>query len=163
MNWNIVAAVSELIGTIAVVISLIYLALQVKQSNLASQEQTRQRMMELANSQISLVISNPEINKAFIEPVISKDDAIKFSSWLTTAMRAREYEWFSYKNRMIDKEMFKAYSGVIVIHLGTERARAWWKVRSKTNEFHPEFCEYVNNLLKDAPYMDHVYENNQSI
>lgn len=32
MNWEIISAVSELVGAVAVIVSLIYLALQVKQN-----------------------------------------------------------------------------------------------------------------------------------
>ena len=163
MNWNAISAISELIGTLAIVISLIYLAAQVRQSNLNSQEQTRQRMMELANAHLSIVINHPEINRAWVEPEISKEDSIKLAAWLTTAMRAREYEWFSYKNGAIDKDMFETYSGVITYLLGTKRARNYWAIHGNMNEFHPDFVEYVNNLIKDAPYMDHIFKADQTL
>ena len=163
MNWDAIIAVSELIGTLAVVISLIYLAAQVRQSNLNSQEQTRQRMMELANSHLSLVINNSEISEAFIESEISKTDSIKLSAWLTALFRAREFEWFCYKNGTIDEDMFKTYSGVIPYILGTERARKWWNIHSSINEFNPDFCTYVNEMMKDAPYMDQVFIDDQSL
>ncbi|TNE36774.1 MAG: hypothetical protein EP347_10130 [Alphaproteobacteria bacterium] len=37
MNWQAIIAVSEVIGVLAVIVSLIYLATQIRQSNLAAQ------------------------------------------------------------------------------------------------------------------------------
>lgn len=163
MNWDAITAISELIGTMVVVVSLIYLATQVRQTNLISQEQTRQRMMELANSQISVIINNPEMSSAWVDPEISKENSVKMANWLTAAFRSREYEWFAYKNGAIDEDMFKTYTGVIPYLLGTKRARKWWEIHGNINEFNSEFCDYVNNLIKDAPFFDHVFKGDQSL
>ena len=40
MNWDLVAALGEIVGAIAVVVSLLYLAAQIKQSNRQSASDT---------------------------------------------------------------------------------------------------------------------------
>lgn len=66
MNWEIVAAVAELMGSAGVILTLVYLALQVKQATVgmrvaAKQEMTRQ-YTEFANQ----VIENAELAEIFI-------------------------------------------------------------------------------------------------
>ena len=47
MNWQAIVAISEIIGTVAVVISLIYVGLQIKQSTIVARSTARQAVTEL--------------------------------------------------------------------------------------------------------------------
>ena len=146
--------IGELVASAAVVASLIYLGMQVRQSNVLSRAQTRQSMMELANDQIMLFAKDPEICISITKEAPSVQDRVKLHSWLLAAMRAREYEWFAHKDGTIDPGMFLAYSGVSAILLGTERTRKWWSLRPE-GEFDPEFSKFVDQMLEGSPLTDY--------
>jgi hypothetical protein len=74
MNWDAIGAIGEIIGAIAVVVSLIYLALQVRQntqqislslesSKLAAFEQN----VEAGNRAREILITDPSIAELFLE------------------------------------------------------------------------------------------------
>ena len=73
MNWD---AISETIASIAVVVSLVYLAIQVKHSNKLSQSQTRTDLRHMAQSEVFKLIDYPEICQTFYKDDLSEQEAI---------------------------------------------------------------------------------------
>ena len=51
MNWDAIGAVGEIVGALAVVVTLIYLAVQTRHSAAATQRQIMQAMYEDASGQ----------------------------------------------------------------------------------------------------------------
>lgn len=76
MNWDAISAISETIASIAVVVSLVYLAIQVKHSNKLSQSQTRTDLWHMAQSEVFKLIDYPEICQAFYKDDLSEQEAI---------------------------------------------------------------------------------------
>ena len=144
------AYIGEIAASAAVVASLIYLGIQVRQSNVLSRAHTRQSMIEMGRDEILSV--TPSIYRAFISDEISEDDKINLHQWLTAMMRQREYEWLTRMDGVIDQDMFDAYAGVIPMLLGPDRARRWWEHHGKEHAFSPGFVAFVNELLKQTPY-----------
>ena len=156
MNWDALGATAELLGAIAVVLSLLYLTTQVKQANKLARGQTRQRMVEQAQHEVYQgMIADPSIMQSLYkkEP-LDETEWIRLTGWLLAAMRQREYEWFQYKDGNIDEELWEAYRGVVTIHLGTARTRKWWETNG-SRPFDKEFCEMVRELLGEAGETDY--------
>ena len=61
MSWDSVAAISETVGALAVVISLIYLAMQVKQSNRQAATDSGFALLSEFNRVDELILTTPEM------------------------------------------------------------------------------------------------------
>ena len=61
MNWDTISAISETISSVAVIISMAYLARQIQQSNKLSQGQTRTDMRHLSNVEVGYLVEHPDI------------------------------------------------------------------------------------------------------
>lgn len=61
MNWEAIGAVGEIVGAIAVVATLLYLSLQVRQTTKAVTSNTHQIHIDAWNAMSSLVIENREV------------------------------------------------------------------------------------------------------
>jgi hypothetical protein len=144
------AYIGQIVAAAAVVASLIYLGMQVRQSNVLSRAQTRQSMIQMAREEILSV--TPEIFTAFTAQEVSEQDKITLHQWLTAMMRQREYEWLTRNDGVIDKQMFESYAGVIPMLLGPERARKWWAYHGNEHSFAPGFVAFVNARLERTPY-----------
>ena len=149
------AYIGQIIAAAAVVGSLIYLGLQVRQANALSRAQTRQSMIQMAREEILSV--TPKIFMAFTADEGSSEDKIVLHQWLTAMMRQREYEWLARRDGATDKEMFDAYTGVIPMLLGPERARKWWAYHGTEHAFAPGFVAFVNELLERVPYNGYMH------
>ena len=146
------AFISQIVGSSAVVASLIYLALQVRHSNVLSRAQARQSMMELTQEQLLLQVTDPTVwLGVFNEEARSLEEKVKVNMWLTLFMRQREYEWLTHREGIMDSKMFNAYAGVIAVILGTERNRRWWALRREIKEFDSGFMDFVDGLLAESP------------
>ncbi len=146
------AYLGQIAAAVAVIASLIYLGVQVRQSNVLSRAQTRQSMMELAQAQILIYVNDPELwSCVFATDQLTDEQNVKANMWLTASMRQREYEWLAHRDGVMDAEMFAAYTGVIAFILGTERNRRWWDIRREVKEFDPAFMDYVDELLARSP------------
>ena len=150
MNWDAIGAIGEIIGALAVVFSLLYLARQVHQANTLARGQTRQRMIEQAQHEVYTgFLENPDIFKSFYKPEpLTEDEWIRLTGWILGAMRQREYEWFQYRDGNIDEELWMAYRDVCLVHLGTERTRRWWETNG-SKPFDKGFCEMIQQLLDE--------------
>ena len=146
------AYLGQLIAAVAVIITLIYLARQVRQANLLARAQTRQRMVEQAQQELYKgMCDEPTIMRSLYkaEP-LTETEWIRLSGFLLGAMRQREYEWFQMRDGSIDESLWKAYRRVIAVHLGSTRIRKWWDTWGSI-PFDPEFCAMVGSFLEEQP------------
>ena len=61
MNWEVLGSVGELVGALAVVVSLIYLAMQVRQNTSALEVSTHQDLIANQLSAQSIIGANPQV------------------------------------------------------------------------------------------------------
>ncbi len=163
MSIEELVALAELIAAIAVVISLLYLAIQVRQSNKLARAQTRERMIIQASDEVYKgFVDDPSLLRSLYksEP-LSEEEWIRLSGWLLAAMRQREYEYFQMRDGNIEKEVWEAYRGLITIHLGNKRTRKWWDSWGSV-PFDAGFCSSVSELL-DEQANPNYFENLQRV
>jgi pyridoxal biosynthesis lyase PdxS len=67
MNWEAISAVAEIIGVIAVVVSLGYVSVQIRQNTKVARAATRQAIAESTENLTSDLISNAEIAEIFVK------------------------------------------------------------------------------------------------
>jgi hypothetical protein len=147
MNWDAINTIIQIVGVLAVVITLIYLAAQVRQGNVFAKLQARQRMIEQQDNELYAQMEDPSITYASVKDgPLTEEEQARLSLFLIAFLRQREWEWFQYKDGVIDRDAYKTYHEVIAIHLGTPRARKWWKVLGRY-AFNAEFVEQVDQLL----------------
>lgn len=161
MNWDAISAISETIASIAVVVSLIYLAIQVKHSNKLSHSQTRTELRHMAQTEVYKLIDFPEINQSFFKEDLSEEESIRLHNWLITALRFREFIWRQHQLGLLDPPTFRNYSIALTQILGADRNREWWDRFKPVGGFDPAFVDFVDNLLKDNPrvYVRDMYRN----
>lgn len=147
MNWEAISTVADIVGAVVVVVTLAYLAAQVRQGNVFAKLQARQRMIEQTESELYAQLSDPSITYASIkEGPLTEEEQAKLSVFLISFLRQREWEWFQYQDGVLDEAAYRSYRAVIPIHLGTKRARKWWQVLGR-NAFDADFVKQVDDLL----------------
>jgi hypothetical protein len=162
MTLTELGALGEFVAAIAVLITLVYLALQVRQGNVHARSQTRQRMVEQAERELYRVIEDPVILKCFLkEDPLTEEEKIKIVFWLLASLRQREYEWFQYRDGNIDREVWETYQRLLLTHLTTPRTREWWGKFLSTS-MDPGFIAEVNQLLENNPPTDFIEQFKKS-
>jgi len=149
-NW---AQLAEIVAALGVIVSLLYLAAQVRQSNRLARTQARQSWMQLTQAELHQITDQPSIFATFVAESPSRDDKIRMMTWLIGALRSREFQWFQYQDGDTDEAQFRAYSGLIPVLLGTDRSRKCWATYRYL--YDPGFAAFVDDMLAEAPLTDH--------
>lgn len=151
MIWDILSTISEMLSAIAILATLIYLAIQTKQSAKAVQASTRQEILASDQQFIMYAASNPEIELIRYKPHLSDEEKIRLGFFLTTFVRIRENNWLQHKNGVLDDATWDTYRRSIIIMLGPASARNWWQHISSVGTYNPEFESEVSETLAAAP------------
>ena len=148
MIWEILSTISEMLSAIAILATLIYLAIQTKQNVKAVQASTRQEILASDQQLLMFVASNPEIESIRYKRQLSGEEKVRLGFFLTTALRIRENNWLQYKNGVLDDATWDTYRRSIIALLGPASGRSWWRGYSPTGIFNAEFVAEVNETLE---------------
>jgi len=141
--------VSQIVGAVFVVITLIYLALQVRQGTQLLLSEARQVALTTDQGGVYQFIEFPGLGRAMSDserPTFEEKTQLMF--WIIAQMRAREHEWLQYKSGALDGDAWLSYREVIYFILGTPRARELWSLCS--GYFNKEFVGMVEKMTADS-------------
>ena len=152
MKLEKIAAVAEIISSIAIVITLIYLSIQTRQTNEALLANSRQTTMMADVELIGNAVSNPQAVANSTKPLseLTQAESQQVGNMIAGLVRTREFTFHQYKNGILDKVTLDSYMGTLVrwIKMG-DATFYYWQLFSK--EIDPEFVSYVNALLNKTP------------
>ncbi len=155
MSWEAVAAIGQAVGSVAMLVTLIYLAYQIRQNSellRLTQEQgrseTRQRIVEHTKGELMTIFENPEIVFAGNEDKPPGPEmSIRLNAFLQAAFRQREFEFFEFQAGRLDAETFEAHRKVILLQLGSKRGQRWWQTVGRFG-FNERFVAEVDLYAK---------------
>ena len=149
-RWTKLSAISEIVSSVAVLVTLIYLAIQTQQTNEALIANSRQATMTADVEIVGALISNPEafanLRKPYSELTLAEQG--QTANVLAGLLRIREFAWFQYKSGVLDEVTLRSYLAPLARWLKWEGTKPTWEVFSQ--ELDPEFVEYVNVMLAEA-------------
>ena len=115
MNWEAISAVSEIIGAIAVVVSLIYVAAQIRQNTKIMRAGTKQSLTEATQGVIYKAMDHSDEFVKLVsgaEPDSPEEDARM--SLLTRAMlRGFESQCYQFDSGMLESQEWRALQTAI--------------------------------------------------
>ena len=156
MNWNMIATIAEVVSAVAVVLSLIYLALQIQQSNIESKASTLHQYLTTQTIANNVVGENGEIadlvvraNENFAELSASERVQLQFvfynhfNQWL--------FAFESQKRLLIEDEMWAGViRGYSLLAASSPAFREMWKIcRSVYQE---GFRDHVDKALEENEF-----------
>jgi hypothetical protein len=157
MRLDKIAAFAEIVSSIAIVLTLIYLAAQTQQ--LAEQTQQTNDAL-LATSRQATMSADVSLILAALDPAIAELEYIPEgemttlqrqlrTNFLAAFFRIREFAWFQYKNDILDEATLRSYLGPVPRFLADPNgAQAW---QSISTEVDPDFVEYIDRFVNEGP------------
>lgn len=152
MTIQELGSIGEFVSSIVILITLIYLSLQIRQNTNAIHSQSRADIYRGAQEELWRNIEYPDITINLIDPdrEMSIEEKVRLDAWLAASMRAREFAWLQYQNGSIDELQWKSECEVVRVILGSKRSRAWWKSLGRLG-FSEEFVLFVEELIANEP------------
>ena len=154
MDLQSLANIAELIGGAVVILSLVYLAIQVRQGTEAQRTENYARALErLATFQATLS-QDSEVSRIFSRGLadtskLTRQEKIRFTWSLYEAFGAFEFMFHAAKTDSIAKEVWLRWSKATAWWLAFPGVQAWWAARPIP--FTDSFTLFVESLLKENP------------
>ena len=154
MDLESLAYLGEVIGAAAVVASLLYLAIQVRQSTRAQQTENYSRALERVSTMQGTLSQDNNLSRIFATGVedasrLTTLEKIRFTWALYEAFDAFEFMFYTYKNEEIPEEVWARWSDTVAWWLIFPGVQEWWA--SRPVKFSDSFTEFVEAILQNNP------------
>jgi len=150
------AAIAEIVSAIAVVVTLVYLAVQIRHSKESLDANTKairgQAISEITRNvhdQMHMFIQGQDSIGAFQKFVsdekLGARDAFVIDSILSAVFVARQNEFLQWRQGLLDDDVFESLHHVIHTCLGHPNGQHWWNNEGR-RMFAPSFVKFVDEL-----------------
>jgi hypothetical protein len=144
----------EALSSVAVVVTLVVLIVEIRQNTGALNAQSRQSVLVAAQTELLTSVDHPEMIAALSRPgALTAEENIQIDAYFTASMRSREFAWLQFGSGLIDEEQWKTELAVIRSIMSSPRVRQWWSKLGRTY-FSPEFAGFVDDLIEVPPASD---------
>ena len=150
MNWDAIGAIGEILGATAVVISLVYVAVQIRQNTNETRMQRTQSLIA-ANADVnSQVAGDKELADVFQAAVVDFDalsgsEKIRFGGLVFSTFNRYSFAYYQYLRGDLEEVFWKVIEQEMAVFLTLPGARTWWE-RDKSR-FIPEFVAHLDKLV----------------
>jgi hypothetical protein len=157
MGLSQLADVGELLGGVAVVASLVYLAVQIRQNTRTVRASTLHQNTDLWSS-LFLRLAEPDLARAYVAGMAGQPDIrpLQYTQFLfvcRSMFLAFENQYYQMRHGVLDSEAYAGYERSISAQLLAFRGfRLWWELNRSV--FSPEFVDHVDAMIADVPEAD---------
>ena len=152
-NMEYVANIAEIIGAIVVVITLIYLTIQLRQNNKLLQSASRRAMLETEKTSLNQALEFQDVfRKLNQSEKLSEKEQFQLSILFINDMENRYFEYRQYENGLLSEQEWRARLFIAVENHGIQRGHKWWSKVGR-NLYPAEFVDLIDNALRDEAPM----------
>src|SRR5213082_3099231 len=149
MNWEAINAISQLVSSIAVVFSVLYLGLQVHRSTRVARLATQDAAATALRDVTKPLMENAELERIWrvgLEDIsaLSIEERARFFHASYQFLKAFETIHFHYVYGLIDKELWEGWHGLLRHYIFASGMAHYWKLRPEV--FSAPFRKFVDSL-----------------
>ena len=148
MYWTAVAASADILAAIGVIVSLIYLANQVRSNAQEQIENRTQQIYEMMIATRSEIASGPLgaiMAKVSRDETLTDEEEVRYHSHLARLFNLWEVYYFNQRQGKIDAHVADIMRKRLALILNRERSRHYWQQSS--DYYSQPFQDYVNGIL----------------
>ncbi len=151
MNLEQAYFLAEILSAAAVVISLLYLGLQIKRSRIQSENEAMELITGRRADYIQLLATNADLSFIIPKGLVSRtklspNEYFRFSSYQYTVFIGLEVAFIKWKRRDIDGQIWKAWDEALHWWLSFPGVRNWFQ-GNVVNGFTAEFNQYAQKVI----------------
>jgi len=143
-----VNAVAQLIAATGVIVSLFYLAAQIRQNTKSLRSVVVDSLTSLLINLLGPQASDPKLTRAFASATedwhgASEEDRIRAIAVLFALFKLFENAWFQQRQGTLDLQQWEGWELYMLAYFHRPGVRTWWAMRRAT--FAPGFRAYLEN------------------
>jgi hypothetical protein len=157
MKLEKLSAWSEIISSVAILITLVYLAIQTgqnaeqtRQNAEAVKASTRQQMLATDMAFLRDIFNDPEITTLQYKADLTDSEKTKLAAHYTMFLRQRENNWIQFQNGALDELTWNSMKSTISVNAHQPNFRIYWRNRTKSGNamgFAPELTQLVDEIV----------------
>ena len=149
MNWDAINAVSQLVSSIAVVLSVLYLGIQVHRSTRVAKLATQDAAATALRDVTKPLMENAELERIWrigLEDLsaLSTEDRARFFHAAYQFLKAFETIHFHYVYGLMDRQLWEGWRGLLQHYVAAPGMAHYWRLRPEV--FSERFRKFVNAL-----------------
>jgi hypothetical protein len=153
VNWEAISAIGQLVGALAVVISLIYLANQVRSNARETRLAAGRSTLDFLNRFTQQIAEHADLaelrNRGFVDfESLEAVDRTRFGSYMHAMFRTIENVYYQHLEGHLDPRVWRGLEVVIRDLNALPGVQAWW--RSRSHWFSEEFAKFINQQQETA-------------
>jgi hypothetical protein len=149
------ADLGEFLGGIFVVLSLVYLAIQIRQNTQSNRAENFARGLERISQMQATLSRDPELASLHARGVadvssLTPQERIRFTWWFAEAFGAFEFLFHQSRTGAIPEEIWERWSKTIAWWISYPGVQAWW--RANPTPFSSSFSRFVDDLIRGRQF-----------
>lgn len=151
MNWEAVGAIGEVAGGVVVVVTILYLARQIRESSRIAKAESQRTLLETAPIWTPIATTPgfiSELRKAVQSyESLDPDAQGRFTFMLYPLINRVESAYRMYQQEMIDEDAYLAWMYALAAFLREPGLTVWWSDLKQV--IGPEFVAALDEILLD--------------
>ena len=156
MTLDQLASIGEFIGGIGVVMSLVYLAIQIRSNTDAERTSTYQSIVSDFGALNNTMASTPELSHLFVQAMedyhpLSSDEKARISQIFFQCFRYFENMFYQHKKGYLDEEVWIGWKRLMLTYYSRPGFQSWWEHRRDV--FSEPFAIFLDTEKLDRKIM----------
>lgn len=153
MKAERLAALAEIVSSVAIVVTLVYLAIQTEQNTAAIQSSVRQGMLDSDRESLYMAIDQPFLLR---RTELDEQEQLQLVAFLTAFIRMRENYWIQFQNGALDEATWESYRGALIpVVFSSEFGRRVWDRQTANPEtFNRGYVDAINSWVSGLTIED---------
>jgi hypothetical protein len=163
MTWDEIVAVSQLVAALGVILSLIFLAIQLQQNTKAVRATSIQNLVQILSATAQTAVDNEYLVPLMLKAnstteSLSAEERARLHFWFVMCIRRFEGVYFQKHWGLVDSAAIAGFERSNVSILARRRGRVFWE--DAKGLFNAEFVAYMDKQLErhDARDLHPVFQ-----
>lgn len=145
MRWTKWSSIAELLSSIAILVTLVFLTIEIRQNTVAIQANSLDGALAGDLRLLDNLVQDPDLWFLYYKDELTDADKVRLYHHLAAFMRVQERNWLLHRSGALDEAEFATYQSGFVGTLLAPNPRKWWgNLQATTN---PGFASYINEIL----------------
>lgn len=157
MTLDQIVAISQAVAAVGVILSLVFLAIQLRQNTMAVRSSSIQNLVQSLSATAQVNVDNeylvPIMLKARTDPHgLTEEERARLHFWFIMSIRRFEGVYFQRKLGLVDSEIIDGFERSHLSIIASKSGRAWWAEGKKI--FNSGFVSYIELRLGEGDLAD---------
>ena len=154
MNWDAIGAIGEVLGALVVVVTLVYLAVQIRQ-NTAQQKREETVSIQRGQNEVVSQLKDPVMVRSYAMTAkngraANTEDRSRAIIWVIQYLNHFQIVYDLYHIGSLDEDRYKLWEGFAISMVASKGLREWWDEEHGKSGFMPEVQKLFDQKLNDG-------------